>query len=189
MPSQRAEGWKRKQSTAHHGERAGRMLLPQLGKLPGRGSLSSHSPGRKPLWEDSGSVGLSPKPFNKETISRSCCTPPLPEPRSLSRPPVAAIMPWTCSAPPSRALDLKSQSPSASPALCGKPQGSPTGSKACLFPSRRDKGAVQVLELGHCHRLPSSSQAARPMVLVPTPHPWGAHPPFCSCPRSSKSPA
>lgn len=102
MPSPRAEGWKRKQSTAHHGQRAGEMLLPQLRKLPSRGSLSSHSPGRKSLCKDFGGTGLGPKPFKKDIVSRSCCTQPLPEPRSLSRAPgclQAASTPWTHSAP------------------------------------------------------------------------------------------
>lgn len=62
--------------------------------------------------------------------------------------------------PAGRVLGLKSWNLSASPALHGKPQGCPAGGKACLSPSRRDKGAVQVSELGHCHHLPSSSQAA-----------------------------
>lgn len=82
MSSPSAERWKRKRSTARQGERARETLLPRLGKLPGRGSLGSHSSGGKPLWEDSGGAGLGPKQFNKESVSHG--TQLLPQPCSLS---------------------------------------------------------------------------------------------------------
>lgn len=100
------------------------MLLPQLGKLLGRSSLGSHSPVGKLLWEDFGVTGLSPKLFSKESISCSCCTQLLPQPRSLTRSLsclCAALMPWTHSSPSCKVMGLKSQSLCLS-SLHGKPQ-------------------------------------------------------------------
>lgn len=151
------------------------MLLPQLEKLLGRSSLGSHNPVGKLLWEDFGVTGLSPKLFSKESISCSCCTQMLPQPRSLTRSLsclCAALMPWTHSSPSCKVMGLKSQSHSASPASMGSPRSL----------SRRHKRAVWVSELSPLGQLPR----CQPMALVPTPHPWGAHLPFCSCPCPSK---
>jgi len=92
---------------------------------------------------------------------------------------------WTPSAPPQQSAGFEVTEP-----LCLSTPSREAPGLSCREPSllvppgRRDEGAVRGSELGHCHHLPSSSQAASPCPWYPRRVPGPILP---SCPRSSKS--
>lgn len=153
------------------------MLLPQLGKLPGRGSLGSHSPGRKPLWEDSGGAGLGPKLFSKESISRSCCPQPLPQPRSLPGVPGclhAALTPWTHSAPPWQGTGFEGTEPLCLSSPSWEAPGLSRREQSLLVSEQKGQGSCAGVRAGALPSPPEQLPSCQPVALVPTPHPWGA---------------